>query len=82
MPLFVQTAMVKNMDAGTIQNMGVDLTPQDVAEQVLALAQARGSILTATHTLVGFKSKLLFTLSGMSPQFANRFTNLYLSKKK
>lgn len=82
MPLFVQTAMVKNMDAGTIQNMGVDLTPQDVAEQVLGLAQARGSILTATHTLVGFKSKLLFTLSGMSPQFANRFTNLYLSKKK
>lgn len=82
MPLFVQTAMVKNMDAGSIQNMGVDLSPQDVAEQVLSLAQARGSILTATHTLVGFKSKLLFTLSGMSPQFVNRFTNLYLSKKK
>ena len=82
MPLFVQTAMVKNMDAGSIQNMGVDLSPQDVAEQVLSLAQARGSILTATHTLVGFKSKVLFTLSGISPQFMNRFTNLYLSKKK
>ena len=82
MPLFVQTAMVENMDAGSIQNMGINLSPQDVAEQVLSLAQARGSILTATHTLVGFKSKILFTLSGMSPQFMNRFTNLYLSRKK
>jgi NAD(P)-dependent dehydrogenase (short-subunit alcohol dehydrogenase family) len=27
MPLFVQTNMVKNMDAGSIQNIGVDLTP-------------------------------------------------------
>ncbi|WP_447503016.1 SDR family NAD(P)-dependent oxidoreductase, partial [Acinetobacter pittii] len=30
MPLFVQTAMVNNMDAGTIQNMGIDLTPNDI----------------------------------------------------
>ena len=82
MPLFVQTAMVKNMDAGTIQNMGINLSPQDVAEQVLSLAQARGSILTATHTLVGFKSKILFTLSGMSPQFMNQISNRILAKRK
>ena len=82
MPLFVQTAMVKNMDAGTIQNMGINLSPQDVAEQVLSLAQARGSILTATHTLVGFKSKILFTLSGISPQFMNQISNRILAKRK
>jgi NAD(P)-dependent dehydrogenase (short-subunit alcohol dehydrogenase family) len=41
MPLFVQTDMVKNMDAGSIQNIGVDLTPADVAKQVLHLAQQK-----------------------------------------
>ncbi|OTG64756.1 SDR family oxidoreductase [Acinetobacter silvestris] len=81
MPLFVQTAMVKDMDAGSIQNMGVDLTPQDVAEQVLALAQAKGNILTTTHRPVGFKTKVMFTLSSISPQFLNRLSNIYLSRK-
>ena len=81
MPLFVQTAMVKDMNAASIQNMGVDLTPQDVAEQVLNLAQAKGTILTATHTPVGFKTKVMFKLSSMSPQILNRLTNLYLTKK-
>lgn len=81
MPLFVQTAMVKDMNAVSIQNMGVDLTPQDVAEQVLNLAQAKGTILTATHTPVGFKTKIMFKLSSMSPQILNRLTNLYLTKK-
>lgn len=41
MPLFVQTAMVNNMDAGTIQNMGIDLTPNDIAEQVLTLVEKK-----------------------------------------
>lgn len=31
MPLFVQTAMVKDMDAGSIQNIGAHLTAEDVA---------------------------------------------------
>ena len=41
MPLFVQTNMVKNMDAGSIQHIGVDLTPADVAKQVLHLVQQK-----------------------------------------
>ncbi len=41
MPLFVQTAMVNNMDAGSIQNMGVDLTPNDIAQQVLSLVEKK-----------------------------------------
>lgn len=49
MPLFVQTAMVNNMDVGTIQNMGIDLTPNDIAQQVLALVEKKlisGHLLT------------------------------------
>ena len=53
MPLFVQTNMVKNMDAGSIQHIGVDLTPADVAKQVLHLAQQKDHALIPTHTPVG-----------------------------
>lgn len=81
MPLFVQTAMVKDMDAGSIQNLGVSLNPQDVAQQVFARANANGNILTATHTLVGFKSKIMYQLSSISPQFLNRLGNIFLSKR-
>ncbi len=82
MPLFVQTAMVKNMDAGSIQNIGVDLSPQDVAVEILALAKAKGTMLTATHRPIGFKTKIMYQLSSISPQFLNRFTNLLMSKKQ
>lgn len=82
MPLFVQTAMVTNMDAGTIQNMGVQLSPQDVAEQIYKTVQTKDSIFTATHHTVGLKSELMFQLSKISPQFINRLSNLVLSKKK
>ena len=34
MPLFVQTAMVQDMQAKSIQNMGVHLTAEDVAQHV------------------------------------------------
>ena len=81
MPLFVQTAMVKGMDAGTIDKIGVDLTPQDVAEQILKLVKAKGTILTTTHTPVGFKTKILYQISSISPQIVNRLTNLLISKK-
>lgn len=82
MPLFVQTAMVKNMDAGTIQNMGVHLTANDVAMEIYKRVQAKDSIFTPTHQGVGFTSKILFKLSGLTPQFINRLSNTYLAKRK
>lgn len=81
MPLFVQTNMVKDMDAGSIQNIGVDLTPADVAKQVLHLAQQKDYALLPTHTPVGIKTKLMYQLSSMSPQFLNRLTNIFLAKR-
>ena len=82
MPLFVQTAMVKDMDAGTIQNMGVQLTPQNVALEILKCAQAKNHFFTPTHRPVGFKAGALYQLSKVSPQFVNRLSNLFLSKRK
>lgn len=81
MPLFVQTAMVKDMDAGTIKNMGVTLTAEDVARQILKAVKVKNSIFTATHHPVGLKAELMFQLSKISPQFINRMSNLLLSKK-
>ena len=81
MPLFVQTAMVKDMDAGSIQNIGIDLTPEDIATQVLKLADKKTSFLTPTHRPVGLKTIALFNLSKLSPQFINRLSNLFLSRR-
>ena len=82
MPLFVQTAMVTDMDAGSIQNMGVNLSPQDVAQQIFKTVQAKDSFLTATHHTVGMKAEMMYHLSRMSPQWINRVSNLFLSKRK
>lgn len=81
MPLFVQTAMVKDMDAGSIQKIGVNLSPQDVAEQIFKLAKSSNHLLTPTHTPIGLKTKVLYQLSALSPQIINRLTNLYFSKR-
>lgn len=82
MPLFVQTAMVKGMDAGTIQNIGVSLSAQDVAQEIYRVARLKNHHLTVTHHTVGIKTELMYHLSRFSPQLINRVTNLILSKKK
>lgn len=82
MPLFVLTAMVKDMDAGSIKNMGVHLSAEDVANQIYRQVQVKDSIFTPTHQPVGFKSKILFSLSKVSPQFVNRMSNMFLAKRE
>jgi len=81
MPLFVSTAMVKDMQAESIKKMGVHLKAEDVAQDILKLAELKDSIWQATHHPVGFKSQFLFHLSRMSPQFVNRLSNLLISRK-
>lgn len=81
MPLFVQTAMVADMDAASIQNIGVDLKPQDIAEQVLKLVQSKGTFFTQTHHPIGLKTKIMYQLSSISPQIINRLGNIFLSRK-
>ena len=81
MPLFVSTAMVKDMQSESIKKMGVHLKAEDVARDILKLAQLKDSIWQATHHPVGFKSQFLFHLSRMSPQFVNRLSNLIISRK-
>ena len=81
MPLFVSTAMVKDMDAGTIKNIGVSLSPQNVADEIFKIVQIKDSLFTPTHTPIGLKTKIMYQLSNKSPQFINRLSNLFLSRK-
>src|SRR5699024_3486645 len=81
MPLFVNTAMGKDMQSESIKKMGVHLKAEDVARDILKLAQLKDSIWQATHHPVGFKSQFLFHLSRMSQQFVNRLSNMIISRK-
>lgn len=66
MPLFVQTKMVVNMNAGSIRKLGVHLTPQHVAEVVYEAATSPAQS-AKTHWPVGLPSKLMFKLAGLVP---------------
>ncbi len=72
MPLFVQTAMVKDMDAATIQNMGVHLSTEDVAQVVYQQANGLKKKNSASEPIRivqlkgGLKAKTLMQLSSIS----------------
>lgn len=78
MPLFVNTNMVTDMDAGSIKNMGVHLQASDVANTVWKVANQNPALL-ATHHPVGFSTKLMYHLSNPSPQLLNRWVNKLLT---
>jgi len=79
MPLFVQTAMVHDMDAGSIRRLGVHLTPDDVAHAVFTAATG-SSWQTPTHTPVGLPTRLLYATIGLLPDRLNHWVNGLLSK--
>lgn len=81
MPLFVKTEMVVDMNASSIKNMGVHLSPEDVALDIYKQATRKDHLFSPTHQPVGLQAKILFKLSQLSPQFINRFSNLMINKR-
>jgi NADP-dependent 3-hydroxy acid dehydrogenase YdfG len=79
MPLFVQTAMVKDMNAGSIKRMGVHLTPDDVATVIWRAANAHSSI-APTHWPVGWPARALYHLIGITPDRINKLINSWLGR--
>ncbi|GAB3406828.1 SDR family oxidoreductase [Massilia agilis] len=79
MPLFVQTAMVKDMDAASIRRLGVRLTPEDVANVIWKAAHYRGSP-GKVHWPVGFRAKLFHALNGAGPDRLARFIARMIAK--
>ncbi len=78
-PLFVQTAMVNDMDARSIKALGVKLSPQDVAEVIWQAAQYKGR--PKVHWPVGLQSKLFQQTSKYSPEWLNRFINFHIAAR-
>jgi NAD(P)-dependent dehydrogenase (short-subunit alcohol dehydrogenase family) len=72
MPLFVQTAMVKDMDATSIRRLGVHLTPEDVASVIWRAANYRGGM-GKVHWPVGLGAKLMHAMNGAGPDRLARF---------
>ncbi|MDT7516196.1 SDR family oxidoreductase [Rhodoferax mekongensis] len=72
MPLFVETAMVQDMNARSVERLGVHLTPNDVAHVVWKAAHFQGSF-SRVHWSVGWMATVLFRLTSLSPQWLNHW---------
>ncbi len=73
-PIFVQTHMVENMNAKSIREMGVKLTPLDVARVVQQAVDA-GPRSRKVHWVVGNDARFFKVAMGLLPDRAVRFIN-------
>ncbi|WP_296405371.1 SDR family NAD(P)-dependent oxidoreductase [Psychrobacter sp.] len=67
MPLWVQTDMTKGVKVTSIDRLGLNLTPNDVAKVLYKLATSPNAKLHKTHYPVGMPAKLLNSLAQLSP---------------
>lgn len=81
MPLFVQTSMVKDMDAQSIDNLGVKLSADDVSKTIWKAATNQ-TIVPRVHWTVGLNTRFFYSISGLMPDWASRHINGYIAKKR
>jgi NAD(P)-dependent dehydrogenase (short-subunit alcohol dehydrogenase family) len=83
-PLFVATAMTADLHIGSTDALGVHLTPEDVAEEVFAMAQPRRGLARLlppkVHTAVGLPAKALATVADLVPSFVSREVNRRIAR--
>ncbi|MGY2960400.1 NADP-dependent 3-hydroxy acid dehydrogenase YdfG [Pseudomonas sp. TE36184] len=72
MPPFVQTDMIKGMNARSMERLGVQLTPENVAESIWAAANDQGDF-SKPHRPVGFIAAWLFRLTNLAPSRLRRY---------
>lgn len=80
LPLFVQTAMVKDMDAQSIRRLGVHLTADDVATKIFRAASHRHPQ-SHVHWTVGRLTALMYLGATLSPDWVNRAINRWISRR-
>lgn len=84
-PLWVNTGLLEGQEASSKDSLGVNLTVDDVAEQVWEMAQPRKGLLGRTlppkvHTAVGGPAKVLATAADLFPSVLSREVNRLISK--
>ena len=72
-PLFVDTGMVAGVDIGSTRSLGVRLSAEDVAEEVLALTRSDQG--PGVHRAVGRQAKMMLTASQVAPSWVMRLVN-------
>lgn len=78
-PLFVQTAMTKDVSTGTTNSLGIKLTADDVSEAIFNATQPSKRLVHKVHFPVGLQSKALSLGSRFSPAWLTREVNRRLS---
>lgn len=68
MPLYTNTGMVVDMQAGSIDQMGVRLQPQDVAQAILKVIEKPNERWQNTHRPVGLQATILHRIAGFAPE--------------
>jgi len=81
-PLWVDTGLLDGNDATSTNTLGVNLTVDDVAEQILAMTKDRGLLrrVPKVHTAVGFPARALRTAADLVPSVLTREVNRLISK--
>lgn len=72
-PMFVNTAMVVGMDTAATRSLGIRLTAEDVAEEVVNLTRTGRSL--GVHRAVGRQAKLMLASSDLTPNWVLRLVN-------
>lgn len=76
-PLFVATDMIANVDTASTRSLGVSLTAEDVARDIVAIAQHRRLLPLphGVHHAIGRQAKAVYTLFDVAPGWVKREIN-------
>lgn len=81
MPLWVKSAMTKDVSVTSINRLGINLTVDDVAKKLCKLSSSPNRKLSRTHYPIGMPAKVLQSLSQVSPDPLMRFINSKIGTK-
>ncbi|MDO5731625.1 SDR family oxidoreductase [Corynebacterium sphenisci] len=84
-PLFTKTGMLDGVDVGGMRRMGVRLTPEDVAQEIVRCIDhdnLAARTPTKVHFPVGLQAKALYAGAHFSPNWMTRLVNAKLTTSR
>lgn len=78
-PLFTDTGMLSGVETTGTKRLGVRLTPEDVAQEVVNCIDYQQGKITKVHFPAGLQAKLMYASSQFGPAFVSRFVNAKLT---
>jgi NAD(P)-dependent dehydrogenase (short-subunit alcohol dehydrogenase family) len=79
-PLFVKTAMTDGMETGSTKSLGINLGAEDVAAAVYSATHRGRGKLPKVHYPVGRQTKVLATMSQVTPNWLQRLLTKALAR--